>query len=297
MVLGLQVVRSIALGGVIPLFVVGLMYSEQKPLTDPNQLVRQTVQNELRSTNNGHRFMFKDTSYSKKGLVTKEVIQTPQGPLSRTIAIDGHPLTSDQRAKEDARLQKFANDLEARSKKRQSDKEESQREDSMVQTLPDAFVYTYAGTERGPNGSELVHLQFKPNPSFDPPNHETQVYLGMRGDLFIDAKAMRIVKIDGTLFKDVNFGWGILGKLYTGGRFIIEQQDIGYGVWDEVGETLKFTGKILLVKPLDIDSRETMTDFQPVPAQVTTAEALKLLHKADEVIAENGGGVATANPK
>ena len=147
MVLGLQVVRSIALGGVIPLFVVGLMYSEQKPLTDPNQLVRQTVQNELRSTNNGHRFMFKDTSYSKKGLVTKEVIQTPQGPLSRTIAIDGHPLTSDQRAKEDARLQKFANDLEARSKKRQSDKEESQREDSMVQTLPAAFVYTYAGTD------------------------------------------------------------------------------------------------------------------------------------------------------
>ena len=142
-----------------------------------------------------------------------------------------------------------------------------------------------------------MHLQFKPNPRFDPPNHETQVYVGMQGDLFIDAKAMRIVKIDGTLFKDVNFGWGILGRLYTGGRFVIEQQDIGYGVWDEVGEILKFTGKILLVKSLDIDSRETMTDFRPVPAQITTAEALNLLHKADEVLAENAGGVATANPK
>jgi len=297
MALGFQVVRSIALGGGMTLFAISIMYSEEKPPIDPNQLVGQTVQNELRSTNNGHHFMYKDTTYSKKGSVTKEVIQTPLGPLSRTIALNGRPLTSDQRAKEDARLQKFANDAEARRKKRQSDKEESQREDSMVQTLPDAFVYTYAGTHRGPNGSELVHLQFKPNPRFDPPNHETQVYVGMQGDLFIDAKAMRIVKIDGTLFKDVNFGWGILGRLYTGGRFVIEQQDIGYGVWDEVGEILKFTGKILLVKSLDIDSRETMTDFRPVPAQITTAEALNLLHKADEVLAENAGGVATANPK
>ena len=88
----------------------------------------------------------------------------------------------------------------------------------MLSSLPDAFLYTYAGEQPGPNGSPLVHLTFKPNPKFNPPNHETMVYLGMQGDMLIDPKAARIAKIDGTLFKDVDFGWGILGRLYKGGQ-------------------------------------------------------------------------------
>ena len=44
----------------------------------------------------------------------------------------------------------------------------------------------------GLNGSELVHLTFKPNPNFRPPNHETRVYEGMQGDILIDRKALRI---------------------------------------------------------------------------------------------------------
>jgi hypothetical protein len=210
--------------------------------------------------------------------------------LSREIAINGQPLTLAQRATEDARLRKFANDPEARRKKQQSDKTEGQREDLMVKTLPDAFVYTFAGTVRDTNGREVVHLQFRPNLNFVAPNHETQVYVGMQGDMFVDPAAKRIAKIDGTLFKDVNFGWGILGKLDKGGKFIIEQADVGDGVWDTVGQTLKFTGKILLVKPLDVESRETMSNFRQVPSQLTTAQALDLLQKADDVIAQNGGG-------
>ena len=64
-----------------------------------------------------------------------------------------------------------------------------------------------------PQAKNWCILKFKPNPKFSPPNHETAVYAGMEGDLTIDRKAMRIAKIDGTLFKDVDFGWGILGRL------------------------------------------------------------------------------------
>ena len=40
-------------------------------------------------------------------------------------------------------------------------------------------------------------------------------------------------------------------------------------------------GKILMVKSLTIWSTETMTDFRPVPANLTTAQALELLHNVD----------------
>jgi len=271
-------------------------YAQQQTDANPIDLVRRAAKNEIRANENQkYFFMYKDLSQSKNHSITKEVLETPQGGLARTIAINGKPLSAEQRSKDDQKLTKFANDPEARRKKEESSKEEDKRAELMLTSLPDAFLYTYAGTERGPNGDPMVHLGFTPNPKFTPPNHETAVYQGMQGDMTIDEKALRIAKIDGTLFRDVDFGWGILGRLYKGGRFIIEQQDVGNGRWETVRQVLQFNGKILLVKSLTIDSTETATDFRPVPSNITTAESLNLLHKSTDTVAENGGGVKEAD--
>lgn len=267
-------------------------YAQQQANMDPIDLVRRAAKNEIRATNvQTQYFMYKDHTQDKGHSITKQEVETPQGGLWRTISINGAPLTAEQRAKEDQKLARFANDPEARRKKEESSKEEDKREEVILTSLPDAFLYTYTGTERGPNGDDLVHLKFRPNPKFEPPNHETRVYVGMEGELVIDTKAMRIANIDGTLFKDVDFGWGILGRLYKGGRFIIEQRDVGSGHWETTRETLQFNGRILLVKSLAIDSTETTTDFRPVPSNITTAQALDLLYKSSDTLAENGVGV------
>jgi hypothetical protein len=280
------------IGGVLALaFLLAgtLGVAQQKPDVDPQELVRRAAKNEIKANDYRQYFMYRDHVGEKNHSVTKEVIETPQGGLSNTIAINGQPLTPEQRAKENQKLEKFANDPEARRKKEQASREDAQREQLMLTSLPDAFLYTYAGTQRGPNGDEVIHLTFKPDPNFSPPNHETRVYEGMQGDMLIDRKAVRIVKFDGTLFKDVEFGWGILGKLYKGGKFYIEQRDVGGGRWETVRETLDFYGKILMIKPLTIYSTETATDFRPVPSNLTVAQALDLLHKSDQTVAQNGG--------
>ncbi len=258
---------------------------------DPIQLVRSASKNEIRAADAQQYFMFKDTTEYKDHSITKEIVRTKQGGLSTTLLLNGKPLTPEERQKEDAKLVKYANDPDARRKRRESNKEDDQRAETMLTSLPDAFTYTYVGTDRGPRGEQLVHLKFTANPKFQPPNHETAVYQGMEGDMTIDRTAMRIAKIDGTLFKDVDFGWGILGKLYKGGKFRIVQRDVGGGDWEEVEETLHFYGKILMVKSLTIWSSETMFDFRPIAADITTAQALDLLHKSAEVVAENHAGV------
>jgi hypothetical protein len=269
--------------------------AQQKPDLDPQELVRRAAKNEIKANDYHQYFIYRDHVEEKNHSITKEVIETPQGGLSNTIAINGRPLTPDQRAKENQKLEKFANDPEARRKREQASREDAQREQLMLTSLPDAFLYTYAGTQQGPNGDELIHLTFKPNPNFSPPNHETRVYQGMQGDMLIDHKAMRIAKIDGTLFKDVEFGWGILGRLYKGGKFYIEQRDVGNGRWETVRETLEFYGKVLMIKPLTIYSTETATDFRPVPADLTVAQALDLLHKSDQTVAQNGSSTKEGN--
>ena len=57
-------------------------------------------------------------------------------------------------------------------------------------------------------------------------------------------------------------------------------------------ERLQFDGKILVVKSLTIDSNETMSDFRPVPSNITTAQALQLLQNPDEVVAQNGSATS-----
>ncbi len=267
---------------------------QQEANIDPIQLVRNAAKNEIRANDIQQYYMFKDATEYKDHSITKEIVRTPQGGLSTTVLINGHPLSAQERKKDDEKLQKFANDPEARRKRREANKADDKRAELMLTSLPDAFLYTYAGADRGPKGEELVHLKFKPNPSFAPPNHETAVYQGMEGDMIIDRQAMRIAKIDGTLFKDVDFGWGILGKLYKGGKFLIVQRDIGGGHWEEVEESLHFNGRILMLKSLTIWYDETMTDFRPIPSNLTTAQALDLLHKSVEVVADNSGAVREA---
>jgi len=295
MYLAVKGIRRAIAGAVVLLVASVLGLAQQKPDMDPQELVRRAAKNEIKANDIHQYFMYRNRVEYKNRSVTREEMETPQGGLGITIAINDRPLTPEQRAKDNQKLAKFANDPEARRQQQESTREDDQRDALMLTSLPDAFLYTYAGTERGSSGDDLVHLTFKPNPNFSPPNHETRVYVGMQGDLFIDQKAMRIAKIDGTLFKDVDFGWGILGRLYKGGKFIIEQRDVGGGKWETVRQTLQFNGKILMIKPLTIWSTETATDFRPVPSDLTVAQALDLLHKSDEAVAQNGSATKEAD--
>jgi hypothetical protein len=139
----------------------------------------------------------------------------------------------------------------------------------------------------GGEAHRLVRLKFRPNPAYQPPSHVEQVLTGMAGDLLIDPAAKRIAQIDGTLFKEVAFGWGILGHLDQGGHFLVDQRDVGNGSWEISHMSLAFSGKILLFKSLSIKSDEWFAEFRRVPDSTTFVQGIDLL-KAEEIkLAQN----------
>jgi hypothetical protein len=193
-------------------------------------------------------------------------------------------LNPQQRQDEEARVDRFVQNPEELRKKRTQEREDGERTMRIVRALPDAFLYQYAGEQTGGNGvgqagEPLVRLKFQPNPHYKPPSRVEEVLTGMQGDLLLDQVHSRIASIDGTLFKEVGFGWGILGHLDRGGHFLVHQQVAGDNVWEISTMSLKFTGKILLVKSLSIDSTEVFTAFRPVSTDLTFADAVKLLKK------------------
>jgi hypothetical protein len=251
------------------------------------ELVRRAIANEEKASQQHVRLLYRlRTEKPKAGAITKELVETNEGVVARLIAVNDKPLSAEQRQTDDERLQKLASDPQTRTAKRKQQKEDEERTTRMVKALPDAFLYEYDGFEPGKNGQELVRLKFKPNPKYEAPNRELQVYYGMEGSMLVDPAEERLVKIQARLFKGVNFGWGILGHLDPGGQFEVEQSRVGGDRWEVTDMRLRFTGKIMLIKNLNISEHQTAFDYRHAPENLTFTQGVEFLKKQPEYLAE-----------
>jgi len=266
-----------------------LFLTAQTPVLTPADLVRQTVENELKTANGSANFMFRSRKETSHGSQTKLYVQTREGMAGLLIAINDQPLTPAQRQAEEAKLRNQANSPDDLRDKQKHEKEDTELVSRIVRALPNAFTYQYDEIEVGKAGvgnmgGELIRLKFHPNPKYNPPSRDEQVLTGMQGYLLIDAGKHRIAKIDGVLYRDVNFGWGILGRLNKGGHFQVEQGEVGDSPWDITHMILDFAGKILIFKSLVIKSGEVYSDFRRVPNNLTFLEGVALLIKQEITI-------------
>ncbi len=266
--------------------------AEGPPAENPSELVRRVVANEIRSNNQGPKYMCRQRKQTPAGSQTKLMVETRDAMVGMVVAYNDQPLNQQQSREEYGRIVRFVNQPAELERKRRQEKESAERVNLILKALPDAFLYEYDGTETGrpgvgKSGDELLRLKFLPNPRYDPPSHVEQVLTGMQGVVLVDAQKQRLARIDGTLFKDVGFGWGILGHLDRGGHFQVDQADVNDGNWTIARMDLTFTGKILLFKSIDIKSTEIYGDFHPVPGDLTFAQGLELLKQQQAAIAQN----------
>jgi hypothetical protein len=261
------------------------------PQVSADDLVRETVAREVAAANDGTiKHMFRSTKRTSKGSQTRIYVETDGAMAGMLVAVNGEPVTTQQQQAETGHLAWLMDNPDQLRKKHTREKEDADRTLRIVKALPDAFRYQYDGTEigtseLGKSGDELVRLKFTPNPGYSPPSHVEQVLEGMQGYLLIDRNERRIAKMDGTLFRDVSFGWGIIGHLDKGGHFCVEQADVGNGSWELTTMNLKITGKILVFKNISMTSDETFSDFQRVPDRLSFAQGVDLLKTEQEKLA------------
>jgi hypothetical protein len=239
------------------------IFAAQAP-PDIAKLVRDASWNELHANNAGITYEYRQHSVDNGKATVKEIVETRDGDVSRLLGKGGKPLSDSANQKELARLDELLADPSIQEKKHKHSQEDSGRQDEMLVLLPSAFHYTYLGMVQGPNGP-CYRLGFTPDPSFDPPDQEGKVYHGMAGELWIDQAQQRLVRFDAHLISDVDFGWGIAGRLNKGGTILVEQKDVGDHHWETTRLNLHLDGKILLIKSLTIHSTEEDGDFRRVP--------------------------------
>lgn len=254
--------------------------AQQSAALDPTALVRRAIQHRFDSAPNQPplRYLLRKQDGPRDN--TKEIIETRDGDVARLVALNGQPLNPQANQDELDRLHLLANHPEVQLHRKLREQKDAERVNRLMHLLPDAFVYRFEGMVPCTAG-QCYHLGFSPNPRFAPPDVEAGIFRGMAGELWIDQAQERLTRLDSHLISNVDFGWGILGKLDEGGTIQIEQADIGGRNWQLTLLKLNLRGKALMVKSLNIQITERASHFSPVPAGIDYRQAIQLLQKSD----------------
>jgi len=217
----------------------------------------------------------------EKGDHLRDQIETPEGSVARLIQSDGRPLT----AAEDAAERQHLNDLLASpasfARHIHREQENKQMGVNLLKLMPDAMLWSYtAGQPQLPNQPSgdpaLIVLDFKPDPAWSPPTMEAEPLTGLEGRVWIDPRSRRMVRLEASLTRPVNIGWGIVAHLYPGGTVTLQQTSVGGQRWivQHIVEQLNL--RALMFKTVHQRLVFDTADYQPVPA-MSYQQAIKIL--------------------
>lgn len=280
-----------AMAGLVPASSQSPATDIQPPLPqDATQYVRETIKHQMEADAADHtHWRYHIHKEDDRGSQDRDVIDTKDGQIARTLLINGKPLTAEQRSADELRMKKLVEDPGERAKRDKRAKEDEEKGVQMFKAIPDAFIFKYEGAENG-----LVRLSFFPNPHYNAPTRELQVFRSMSGMIWIDRAALRMSRLDGSLFEDVTFGWGLLGRLNKGGTFSVTQRQVGDDHWEIVSLDVKMSGHAVIFKSINVRQVQRITAFHRISDSMTISEAYQLLEQGEgPVSAGNQSGPAT----
>lgn len=257
----------------------------QPPASD--YLVREVVYNELHDHDSHGYWRYWIERHSEKGTQLQQAVETPEGPVARMEAANGQPLNAALREEDDRRLERLLTSPSEQAQHRKDYADDEKRIGRILALLPDAFVYEPAVFE--PRSERLrecgcYHMRFHPNPNYPAHSIEARIFHAMAGDLWISVDQKRLVRLDGKLQENVDFGYGILGRLYQGGWFQLERTHVGAspsgaGDWKTQRLEVHMNGRAMLFKTIARETSEVRGGFEPVPAGLSLAQAAAIVRR------------------
>ena len=241
--------------------------------TSARTFVRQVIEHERKAEAEDHSHWRYLVYHEEPGKTeTREVIETGNGDVEVVLSRNGRALTPEERQEQVQRLQRLASHPAELQTAHSAQHEDAAKAEEMLKILPDAFLFQYERME-----GDRALLKFRPDPAFRPTSREATVFHSMAGEIELATKEQRLAAIHGQLINDVKFGAGILGHLYKGGWFGVEQSEVAPAYWELTRLDVEVSGKALLFKTISLHQKERRTDYRRVPDNLTLAQAVNLL--------------------
>jgi hypothetical protein len=247
---------------------------QAQPLMPAGQLVREVVYNELNDHQSHGYWRYWVERHTAKDTRVEEQVETADGPISRLTLTDGRPVSAEVQQQEQTRLERLLSSPSEQARHLQDYEDDEKRIGRILALLPDAFLYTYAGEENG-----CFKLVFRPNPDYPAHSIEARIFHAMGGTLWVDARMKRLARLDAKVQDNLDFGYGILGRLYKGGWFQLERSQVSANDWKTARLEVHMMGRALLVKSFAKETSEVRGGFSPVPAGMNLAQGMAMLQQ------------------
>jgi hypothetical protein len=247
-------------------------FSMAEPTEPAGTLVREVVYNELHDHQKHGYWRYWIAQHVQQQARLEEQVETADGPLTRLVETGGRPLDAAAEQQEENRLQKLLTSPQEQARLRQAYADDEKRIGRIVTLLPDAFLYDYDGEENG-----CYKLRFRPNPAYPPHSVEARIFHAMTGELWIDMRWKRMARLEGTLQENVDFGFGILGRLYKGGWFRLERTQVSATDWKTERLEMHMSGRALLFKTIARETSQVRGGFAAVTPGMSLAQGIGLL--------------------
>jgi hypothetical protein len=238
----------------------------------PVQLVREVVYNELHDHQRHGFWRYWIERQMPQQTKLEEQVETADGPITRLVSKSGKPLSGADQESERERLDHLLRSPQEQARHRQDYADDEKRIGRILALLPEAFLIEDTGVD---NGQE--HLRFRPNPDYPPHSIEARVFHAMCGELWVDMRSKRLARLDGQLEENVDFGYGILGRLYKGGWFRLQRMQVSTTDWKTERLEIHMNGRAFFLKTISRETSELRGGFAPIPAGMSLAQGMKLL--------------------
>ena len=252
----------------------------------PRQWATEIAANEIALLQNSATYLrYRMHIVDQKGDLVRDVIESRDGTVARLIERNGQPLTPEENAAERQRLNDMIASPESYARHIQHEASNKKMAANLIREMPDAMIYTYtpgqpqteASLARPEKTGEQVVMDFHPNPDWTPPTTMAEALTGLEGRIWIDVEHHQMVRMEGHIFKPVNFGWGMLAHIYPGGNLLLEQANVGQERWIYTHFTQDVSVRALMMKTLKVNTRIDATGFQILPGPIAYQDAIKQL--------------------
>jgi hypothetical protein len=243
------------------------------PVVPAGDLIKGVVANELRDREQLRKWMYAIEKRVGSQSLTEEQVETSNGPVYRVLAMDGVPLTPDQRQQDNARIDRLLHDTSQQVKLKQSYNDDEQKLEKLMRVMPQAFLYDYDGVD-----GTFVRLKFRPDPGYTPPDYEARVVHSLAGTVLVDAQQQRLAKLSGQIVNSVQFGWGIFGHIDSGGTIEVGRAQVGPSQWKTSLLNIQLSGRLIFFKTISKQQYEVRSNFRAVPGDLSLSDANQLLY-------------------
>jgi hypothetical protein len=234
-------------------------------------LIEKVAANEVAARQGRPHYFFVSEERSARtgGRLWKEnVVETTDGPLRRLIAIDNRPLTPEEAAAEQRRIDNLVAHPDEFRRQNQAHKDDEDRATQLLQMLSSHFALTPDGEANG-----CLRFNFQPKPDFRPASYQERVAHEMEGTVSLKSPEDRLCTLDAKIVRPVEFGFGMLGHIDQGGHFSLARKQVDASHWKSDHISVHINGRILMLKSLAQDQEAVRTEIRTVPLDLTLAQA------------------------